>query len=155
MTKNIKKCRLKYQSFISFIRNDLAERLVKTLRADETDAFRRSSWFSVIDAFNTKKQTVLEVVKEIFEREDMQTQYIVLGYRIYLYFHKHELSIEVDEFGHSKRNSYNEKKREEELTKELGFMLTGINPDEENVSINKAINEKWKHIKESNQKLIK
>ena len=34
-------------------------------------------------------------------------------------------------------------------------MLTGINPDEENVSINKAINEKWKHIKESNQRLIK
>ena len=72
----------------------------------------------------------------------MQTQYIVLGYRIYLYFHKHKLSIEVDEFGHSKRTSYNEKKREEELAKELGFMLTGINPDEENVSINKAMNEK-------------
>ena len=41
----------------------------------------------------------------------MQTQYIVLGCRIGLYFHKHKLAIEVDELGHADRNLSNEIER--------------------------------------------
>ena len=45
------------------------------------------------------------------EGEKMQTQYDVLSYRIYLYFHVYNLAIEIDENGHSGRNIDNEKKK--------------------------------------------
>ena len=35
----------------------------------------------------------------LFEGENMQTQYNVLGYRIDLYFHDYKLAIEIDENG--------------------------------------------------------
>ena len=41
--------------------------------------------------FNTKEKTILELIKGTFEGENMQTQYHVLGYRVYLYFHDHKL----------------------------------------------------------------
>ena len=40
----------------------------------------------------------------MFEGENMQTQYNVLGYNIDLYFHEYKLEIEVDELGHANRN---------------------------------------------------
>ena len=46
----------KYQPFRRLISNDLAEKLVKTLKTDKIDAFRRSLGFNVIDAFDTKEQ---------------------------------------------------------------------------------------------------
>ena len=53
---------------------------------------------------NTKEQTVINLVKDAFEGENMQTQYIVLNYRIDLYFHEYKLAIEVDELGHNDKN---------------------------------------------------
>ena len=41
----------------------------------------------------------------------MQTQHSVLGHRIYLYFHKYKLAIEVDELGHADRDLSNEIER--------------------------------------------
>ena len=73
---------LKYQPYRNFIRNNLAEKLVKTLRVDKIDAFRKSLGFNVIDVFNTKEQSVLETIEEVFEGENIQTQYSVLGYWI-------------------------------------------------------------------------
>ena len=46
---------------------------------------------------NTKEQTIINSVKDMFEGENIQTQYSVLGYRIGLYFHEYKLAIEVDE----------------------------------------------------------
>ena len=53
---------------------------------------------------NCKEQTVLELIKDVFEGENMQTQYSVLGQKIDLYFHEYKLAIEVDELGHNDRN---------------------------------------------------
>ena len=107
----------KHQTFRRFIRNDLAEKLVKTIRADKIDAFRRSLGFNVINAFNTIEQIVLEVVKDAFEVEDTQTHYSVLGYGIDFYFHKHKLVIKVDELGHNDRNIEYEVERQKAITK--------------------------------------
>ena len=38
---------------------------------------------------NTKEQTVINLLKDAFEGENMQTQYTVLNYRINLYFHEY------------------------------------------------------------------
>ena len=75
-----KKCRFelvdkpKNQPFRRFIRNDLAEKLLKTFKTDKIDAFRRSLGFNVIHTFNTKEQLALEAVKDAFQRKNMQTQ---------------------------------------------------------------------------------
>ena len=117
-----KKCRFelvvnepKYQPFSRFTCNDLAEKLVKTLRADKIDAFRRSLEFNVIDAFNVKQQTTTTKIKEVFEKENIQTEYSVSNYRIDIYFHEYKLAIEVDDFGHSDRNIDYEIRRQKEI----------------------------------------
>ena len=53
---------------------------------------------------NTKEQTVINLVKDAFEGENMQTQYTALNYRTDLYFHEYKLAIEVDELGHNDKN---------------------------------------------------
>ena len=70
--------------------------------------------FKLYDVINTKKQTVINSIKDRFEGENIQniqTQYSVLGYRIDLYFHEYKLAIEVDELGHTNRNINNEIER--------------------------------------------
>ena len=52
---------------------------MKTLRTNKIDAFTRSLGFNVIDVFNTKEQSVLEAIKEVFQGEDIKTQYSVLS----------------------------------------------------------------------------
>ena len=54
-------------------------------------------------------------IKDMFEGENIQTQYSVLGYRIDLYFHEYKLAIEVDELGHTNRNINDEIERQKAL----------------------------------------
>ena len=91
--------------------------------------------FRLHDVINTKEQTVIESIKYAFEGRDMQTQYSVLGYRIYFYFHKHKLAIEVGELGHPDRNLSNEIEREKAVEKELDCVFVRINPDEKTFNI--------------------
>ena len=71
----------------------------------------------------------------------MQTQHSILGWRIDLYFHKHKLSIEVDELGHFDRYLSNEIERQKTLEKGLGCMFIRINPGAKN------LNKIHRHIK--------
>ena len=80
---------------------------------------------------NPKEQTVLNSIKDAFEGGNMRTQYSVLGYKIDLYFHKHKLTIEVDELGHADRNLHNESERQKALERELDCAFISINPDKE------------------------
>ena len=84
---------------------------------------KRNLGFKLHDVINTKEQTVLESIRNTFEGEDMQTQYSTLDYRIYLYFHKYILKIEVDELGHADRNFNDEIEREKSLEKKLNLCI--------------------------------
>ena len=64
---------------------------------------------------NTKEQTLINSIKDTFEGENIQTQYVVLGYWIALYFHEYKLAIEVDELGHPNRNINIEIERQKAL----------------------------------------
>ena len=87
----------------------------------------------------------------MFEGENIQTQYSVLGYRIDLYFHEYKLAIEVDELGHTNRNINNEIERQKALEKELNCVFIRINPDEKDFNIFKEINKIHRHIKKSSK----
>ena len=80
-----------------FLRSDLALKVIMNCRTDESCNLKKNLGFRLHDVVNTKEQTVLKSIKDVFEGEDIQTQYSVLGYRINLYFHKHKLAIEVNE----------------------------------------------------------
>ena len=103
--------------------------------------------FKLYDEINAKEQTIINSIKDTFEGENIQTQYSVLGYRIDLCFHEYELSIEVDELGHTNRNIDNKIERLKALEKELNCIFIRINPDEKDFNIFKEINKIHRHIK--------
>ena len=103
---------------------------------------------------NYEEQTVLETRKDAFEGENTQTEYSVLGYRIDLYFHDHELAIGNNELGHKHRDVNYEIQGQKTIEKQLGCKFVGINADEQNVNIFKAINKMQRHIKESPKKYL-
>ena len=96
--------------------------------------------FTLHDVINTKEQAVISAIKEAFEGENMQTQYIVLSCRTDLYFHEYKLAIEVDELGHNERNINNEIERQRALERELNCVFIRINPDEPDCNILREIN---------------
>ena len=80
-------------SKIKYVCSDLIERIVKNCRGvkkckDDTDRkekekqrenFRNLLGFKENDIYLTKEQSVLRTIMEVFEEENMQTQYGVSG----------------------------------------------------------------------------
>ena len=83
-----------------------------------------------------------------FEGENMQT------YRIDLYLHDYKLGIEIDENGHSSGNIDYKIKRQNAIEQELDFKFIRIDPDKEDFDIFRAINEIFRHIKQSTEKTL-
>ena len=79
--------------------------------------FRSKLGFNQYDITLTKEQSVLKLIMDAFQGENMQTQYSILGYRIDLYIHDYESAIEVDEKGHKNRNIYHEIQRTKSVRK--------------------------------------
>ena len=80
----------------------------------ESCNLKRSLGFNLRDVINSKKQTVLGAIKDVFEGENMQTQYSVLSYRLDLYLQDYKLPEEVHELFHSDRRlimEFKEKKQ--------------------------------------------
>ena len=84
----------------------------------------------------------------------MQTQYNVLSYRIDLYFNDYKLAIEIDENVHSDRNIDYKIKRQKAIEQELGCKFIRIDPDKEDFDIFKAVNDIFRHIKQSTKKTL-
>ena len=158
--KEYKKCRYeiidepKKQPHRRFLRNDLALKIIMNCRADEPCNIKRNLGFRFHNVSNTKEQTVINSIKDAFEGEDMQTQYIVIGYRIDLYFHKYKLAIEVDKLGHSDRNIDYEIQRQRASEIELNCVFIRINPDAADFNIFREINKIHRHIKKSSKKSL-
>ena len=76
----------------------------------------------------------------------MQTQYRVLSYRIDLYFHDYKLAIAIDETGYFNKKFDCEIKRQKSIEQER---VCKFGPENEDFYIIKAINEIFRHIKES------
>ena len=135
------------QSNRRFLYINLALKIIMDCRADKSCSFLKKSGFKLYDVINTKEQTKINSIKDMFEGENIQTHYSVLGYRIDLYFHEYKLAIEVDELGHTNRNINNETERQKASEKELNCIFIKINPDEKDFNIFKEINKIHRHIK--------
>ena len=84
----------------------------------------------------------------------MQTQYKVLSYRIDLYFNDYNLAIEIDENGHSCKSIDYEINRQKAIEQKIGCKFISIDPDNEDFDIFKAVNEIFRHIKQSTKKTV-
>ena len=93
------------QPNIKFIHIDLALKVIMGSRTDESCNLKKKLGFTLYAVVNTKEQTVMNLIKDAFEGENMQTQYTDLNYRIDLYFHEYKLAIEIDELEHNDRNN--------------------------------------------------
>ena len=116
-------------------------------RTDKSCSLKKNLGFKLHDVINTKEQTITNSIKDMFEGENVQTQYSVLGYRTDLYFHKYKLASEVDELGHTDRDINNEIERQKALEKELNCAFIRINANEKDFNIFKEISKIHRHIK--------
>ena len=112
-----------------FIHIDLALKVTMDSRTDESCNLKKKLRFTLYDVVNTKEQTVINLIKNSFEGENMQTQYTVLNYRINLYFHEYKLAIEVDELRHYDGNIDYEIQKQRALEKKLNCVFIRINPN--------------------------
>ena len=96
----------KRSSKIKYIHNDFMEKIIKNCNVATPKAIELKSQLGLNqnDATLTKEQSVIIPIMNTFERENMQTQFGILGYRTNLHFHDHKLAVEVDEEGHKNRN---------------------------------------------------
>ena len=136
-------------SKIKCVHSDLMEKIIKNCRGvkeckndinrkeeeKERENFRILLGFKKSDIFLTKEQSVLKSIIEVFDGENKQTQYSVLGYKIDLYFHDYKLAIEIDEKGHKDRNINHEIEKQKALEKELNCKFIRINFDKKNIYI--------------------
>ena len=116
--------------------------------------FRTRLGFKRYNVILTKGQSVLTKIMSSLEGENMQTQYKVLSYRIDLYFQDYELAMEIDENRHRNRYIDYETKRQKAIQQETGCKFIRIDPDKEEFDIFRAINEIFRHIKQSTKKVV-
>ena len=91
--------------------------------------------------FPVKEQANLEIIiKAISGILAYKTQYYIDGYKIDLYLPEINLAVEIDENGHSNRNSDYEREREYHIAHELCCEIIRINPDEVGFNVGDIIN---------------
>ena len=54
-------------------------------RTDKSCSLKKDLGFKLHDVINTKEQTITNLIKDVFEGENIQTQYNFLGYRIFIF----------------------------------------------------------------------
>ena len=95
-----KKCRFEWNESTKqpnrrFICNDLALKIIKDYKTDKSGNFLKTLGFTLHDVINTKEQTAINSIKDVFEGENMQSQYTVLNHMIDLYFHQYKLAMKL------------------------------------------------------------
>ena len=135
-----------------FMDEKLAIKVVTDCKTTSALKCRTRLGFKQYDVILTKEQSVLTKIISSFEGENMQTQYKVVSYKIDLCFHNYKLAIEIDENRLSDRNTDYEINRRKAIEQELDCKFIRIDPGKGVFDIFKAVNEIFRHIKQSTKK---
>ena len=90
--------------------------------------------------FPSKEQETISIIMQVFKGIKMIDQYTVDNYRIDLYFPKHKLAVECDEFDHADRDIEYEVRRQKYIEEELGCTFIRYNPDAKRFDLFEVIN---------------
>ena len=101
--------------------------------ATSAHKFKTKLGFKQYDVILTKEQSVLTKIMSSFEGKNTETQCNVLGYRI-------DTATEI---------LSTKIKRQKAIERELGCRFIGIDPDKEDFNILRAVNQIFRHIKQS------
>ena len=71
-----------------------------------------------------------------------------------MYFHDKKVPLEIDENEHSDRSIDYETKNQKAIEKKVGCKFTRTDPDTENFNVLRAINEKFRQVKQSTKKTL-
>ena len=123
-------------------------------RATPAHKWRVKVGLKQYDVILTKRTIGADKNNESFEGENMQTQCNVLNYRNELYFYVYKVAIPINGNGQSDRNIDNEIKWEKPIEQELYCNFFRIDPEKEDFDIFRAINEIFRHIKQSTKKTL-
>ena len=91
--------------------------------------------------FLSKEQETISVIMQVFKGIKMIDQYTVDNYRIDLYFPKHKLAVECDEFGHNDRDVNYEVTRQKYIEAKLRCQFIRFNPDAKDFKMENVLNE--------------
>ena len=105
-------------------------------RTTLTHKFRTGLRFKQYDTILTERTISAEKNNQFLWRiKYASTIYKVLSYTIDLYFHDYKLTIDIDENRHSDRNIEYEKKRQKAIEQKIGWNISRIDPNKENLDI--------------------
>jgi len=82
-----------------------------------------------------KEQEYIGYIMTTLSHEEYIHQYRCGPFRVDLYFPKHKIAVECDEFGHKDRDQEYEVYRQNFITKELDCVFIRFNPDEKDFNI--------------------
>ena len=74
-----------------------------------------------------KERESLQNHMDVFKGEEILNQFNTDGYRINLYFPRHKLAVDCDEFGHKERDIEYEVRRQKYIENKLGFHFVRFN----------------------------
>ena len=131
------------------MRNDLAERKIKSRRASSTKilGFKEKLGLDP-NKYSFDEQDIISAFQVAFEGEIMHTQYCVQSKRLDLHFSEHKLGVEIDEYGHVDINFEDENSRQLMIEVKLGCKIIRTNPDSRDFNIYILINQVRMHIKQ-------
>ena len=87
-----------------------------------------------------KEQESPQNIMDVFKGEEMLTQFKFYRYKIDLYFPRHKLSVECDEFGNKDSDIEYEVRRQKYIENKLGCQFIRFNPDARGFNIFEAAN---------------
>ena len=145
----------KFRLFERFLRNDLAERKMRSPRLASQQLFEFEEKLGLDpNEYSLNKQDIISAFQVAFEGEIMHTQYCVQNKRLDFYLSELRLGVEINEYGHSDRDFEYEKSRQLMIEKKLGCKTIRINSDAADFSIYRRINQIRMHIKQSTKKSL-
>ena len=111
-----------FQGCTVFVQNDLAERKIKSCRVSSKKILEFKEKLGLDpNKYGFEKPDIISALQVAFEGEIMHTQYCVQNKRLDLYFSKHKLGIEIDEYVHIDRDFEYEQSRQ--LMTEKNFLV--------------------------------
>ena len=111
-----------FQGCRVFVQNDLAERKIKSCRVSSKKILEFKEKLGLDpNKYGFEKPDIISALQVAFEGEIMHTQYCVQNKRLDLYFSKHKLGIEIDEYVHIDRDFEYEQSRQ--LMTEKNFLV--------------------------------
>ena len=115
---------IKFGPFERFVRNDLAERKIRSRRltSEQFLEFKEKLGLDP-NEYSFDEQDIISGLKRAFEGDIMHTQYCVQNKRLDFYFPEDTLGVEIDEYGHAGRDFEYEQSRQLLIEKKLACKL--------------------------------